>query len=177
MILTVNHRNHEHIIRAMTQARPAGFWIRTVAALVDFSVLFLVQGSFGYLAGRVIGPDLEDSMALVPLVWLFTLLFAGAYTTVLQGVVGGQTIGKMLVNIRVVNVDGSAVSVGAALLRFVGYFISLAACGIGYVMAGLRRDKRALHDLLAGTRVERVVLLEEGDPEREAVGPVSAVGS
>jgi uncharacterized RDD family membrane protein YckC len=28
--------------------------------------------------------------------------------------------------------------------------------GIGYLMAGLRTDKRALHDLLAGTRVERL---------------------
>src|SRR5207244_9479926 len=28
--------------------------------------------------------------------------------------------------------------------------------GLGYVMAGLRHDKRALHDLIAGTRVERV---------------------
>jgi uncharacterized RDD family membrane protein YckC len=161
----------------MMEARPAGFWIRTVAALVDFSVLFLVQMSFGYIAGRVIGPDVEDSMALVPLVWVFTLLFAGAYTTVLHGLMGGQTIGKMLVNIRVVNVDGSTVSAGAALLRFAGYFASLVGLGIGYMMAGLRRDKRALHDLLAGTRVERMVPLREGDSERDAVGSASAVGS
>ena len=160
----------------MMETRPAGFWIRTVAALVDFSLLFLVQVSLGYIAGKVIGPDVEDSMALVPLVWVFTLLFAGAYTTVLHALVGGQTIGKMLVNIRAVNVDGSTVSVGAALLRFAGYFVSLAMFGIGYAMAGLRRDKRALHDLLAGTRVERMLSLQEGDPERDAVGPASALG-
>jgi uncharacterized RDD family membrane protein YckC len=141
----------------MEETRPAGFWIRAVAALADFSVFFLVQVSFGYIAGRVIGPDVEESMAFVPVVWMFTVLFAGAYTTVLHGWVGGQTIGKMLVGIRVVNVDGSTVAVGAALLRFGGYFGSLVVFGLGYVMAALRRDKRALHDLIAGTRVERVV--------------------
>lgn len=161
----------------MVEVRPAGFWIRMVAALVDFSVLLLVQVSFGYLAGRVSGPDVGDSMAFVPLVWVFTLIFAGAYTTVLHGLVGGQTIGKMAVSIRVVHVDGSSVSVGAALLRFAGYFASLMAFGMGYVMAGLRRDKRALHDLLAGTRVERLASLRAGDPERDVVGTESVIGS
>jgi uncharacterized RDD family membrane protein YckC len=157
----------------MEETRPAGFWIRAVAALVDFSLFFLVQVSFGYIAGRVIGPDVEDSMAFVPLVWMFTALFAGTYTTVLHGLVGGQTIGKMLVGIRVVDVDGSAVSVGAALLRFAGYFASLAGFGLGYVMAGLRRDKRALHDLIAGTRVEHVAQVRASAPARDAVGPAS----
>jgi len=34
--------------------------------------------------------------------------------------------------------------------------VSSATLGLGYVMAALRHDKRALHDLIAGTRVERV---------------------
>lgn len=157
----------------MEETRPAGFWIRAAAALVDFSLFFLVQASFGYIASRAIGPDAADSVALVPLVWMFTVLFAGTYTTVLHGLVGGQTIGKMLVGIRLVEVDGAVVSVGAALLRFAGYFASLAGFGLGYVMAGLRRDKRALHDLIAGTRVEHVARRRASAPARDAVGPAS----
>jgi uncharacterized RDD family membrane protein YckC len=34
--------------------------------------------------------------------------------------------------------------------------LSAVLFGIGYLMAGLRSDKRALHDLIAGTRVERL---------------------
>jgi uncharacterized RDD family membrane protein YckC len=34
--------------------------------------------------------------------------------------------------------------------------LSSVILGVGYLMAGLRRDKRALHDLIAGTRVERL---------------------
>jgi len=35
---------------------------------------------------------------------------------------------------------------------------------LGFVMAGLRRDKRALHDLIAGTRVERLSVSEPAAP-------------
>src|SRR5439155_775002 len=63
----------------------------------------------------------------------------------------------MIVGVRVVvGEDGVPPSFGASLLRYVAYFVSSATLGLGYVMAALRHDKRALHDLIAGTRVERV---------------------
>jgi hypothetical protein len=68
----------------------------------------------------------------------------------------GQTIGKSLVGVRVVGTDGRLLTVGAALLRYVGYYLSFFTFMLGFIMAGLRRDKRALHDLLAGSRVERL---------------------
>jgi uncharacterized RDD family membrane protein YckC len=142
-----------------------------VAALADFGVFFLVQISFGYVAAKTVGPDVGDLPAFLPLVWAFTVLFAGAYTTVLHAGVGGQTLGKMLVGVSVVDVDGSALSGGAALLRFVGYFASLGTVGLGFVMAGLRRDKRALHDLLAGSRVVRAVRAARTAPASESLVP------
>ena len=56
---------------------------------------------------------------------------------------------------RVVGADGEPPALGASVLRFIGYFVSLLPFGFGFVMAGLRADRRALHDLLAGTRVDR----------------------
>jgi len=138
----------------MAEGRPAGFWIRALAALVDFVVFFLVQISFGFIGGRVWGPEVQSSPGFLPTVWLFTFVFAGAYTTLLLAL-GGQTIGKMLVGVRVV-VGDAPPSIGAALLRYIGYFASVGTLSLGYVMAGLRQDKRALHDLIAGTRVEHL---------------------
>ena len=42
------------------------------------------------------------------------------------------------------------------MLRWVGYVLSLLPLFAGYVLAGVRSDKRALHDLVARTRVVRL---------------------
>jgi len=138
----------------MHAARPAGFWIRVVALVIDLALFSLVQSSLWLVATRVWGAGVDDSSIVELTVAVFTVAFAGLYVAVLHASTG-QTIGKLLVGARVVLVDGERVPIGAALLRFFGYFVSFAPLGFGYLMAGLRHDKRALHDLIAGTRVER----------------------
>lgn len=138
----------------MNGARPAGFWVRAGALLIDLAVLALVKFSLGVVARRASGTSVEDSPILQVAVFVFTLAFAGLYVTLLHAATG-QTIGKSLFRMRVVLVDGEPVPVGASLLRFLAYFLSCATFGFGYLIAGLRSDKRALHDLIAGTRVER----------------------
>jgi uncharacterized RDD family membrane protein YckC len=138
----------------MHDVRPAGFWIRAAALVIDVVVLAVVDLSLGLVARRIWGASVEESAALQAMILLYTLLFAALYVTLLHAGTG-QTIGKMVVRAHVVLVDGEPPPVGASLLRFFGYFASCATLGFGYLMAGLRRDKRALHDLIAGTRVER----------------------
>lgn len=158
----------------MVEARPAGFWIRALALAIDFVIFGIVQASLGFLGARVWGPEVEDSALFLPAVWLFTLVFAGAYTTVLHAV-AGQTVGKLVTGVRVVvGDDGEPPALGAALLRHCAYFVSLATLGLGYVMAGLRHDKRALHDLIAGTRVERVARRAPAPEARDAEPPPAA---
>jgi len=165
----------------MTEGRPAGFWIRALAALVDFLAFFLVQASFGFIGAKVWGPEVQNAPGFLPTVWVFTFVFAAAYTTLLLAL-GGQTIGKMLVGVRVV-VGDEPPSIGTALLRYLGYFASLGTFTLGYMMAGLRQDKRALHDLIAGTRVEHVSRARDETPAAPpppvttADAPSSAAGS
>lgn len=135
--------------------RPAGFWIRAVAALVDLLVVALVRSALRALAARSWGPGVAGDAGLDVTVGTFVLLFTCLYTTVLHAH-GGQTLGKLVTGIRVMGVEGEPLLPGAALLRYLGYFASLGTLGMGFVMAGLRRDRRALHDLLAGSRVERL---------------------
>jgi uncharacterized RDD family membrane protein YckC len=66
----------------------------------------------------------------------------------------GQTLGKMAFQIRVVRMDGGPLSFGQSVGRYFATFLSTITLFIGFIMAGVRSDKRALHDLLAGTRVE-----------------------
>jgi len=67
----------------------------------------------------------------------------------------GQTPGKKMAHIKVV--DASTFENAPyykLVLRFFGYFLSLITI-IGFFTGLLRRDKRALHDLLSGTAVIR----------------------
>jgi uncharacterized RDD family membrane protein YckC len=144
----------DDIIR-VGEARPAGFWIRAVALVIDLVIAGFVKLSLDFIAGRRYGSDVEQAWSFQTTIVLFTLLFTAAYTTLLHSWLG-QTIGKSVVGVRVVAVDGRALEGGAAFLRYLGYYGSMATFGFGYVMAALRRDKRALHDLIAGSRVERV---------------------
>jgi uncharacterized RDD family membrane protein YckC len=154
--------------------RPAGFWIRAVALAIDLVVFVLVQFSFELMATAMLGPAGDGGGSQSPAVFLFTLLFTAAYTTVLHAVTG-QTIGKSLVGVRVVGADGAPLPLGAAFLRYLAYFISLIPLGFGYLVAALRRDKRALHDLIAGSRVERMPARRR--PVRRPVPAQAPVGT
>lgn len=83
--------------------------------------------------------------------WLFPCVYS-----VLFHWLFGQTMGKILLRIRVVAVDGGPLTLGVAVRRLLAWVLSLAALGLGHLLAASRVDKRALHDLLAGTRVERL---------------------
>jgi uncharacterized RDD family membrane protein YckC len=133
--------------------RPAGFWIRAVALAIDVVVCGLVQISFRVLA-RVLAGSTGEGASAQSTAFLFTAIFAAAYWTTLH-MVAGQTLGKNLVGIRVVGTDGALLTFGPSFLRYLASGLSLATFGFGYLMAALRRDKRALHDLIAGSRVER----------------------
>ena len=136
--------------------RPGSFWIRAVGFGVDVLVIMLAQSLLGVLAARRWGVDVDRSSTLQGAVVSFTLLFAVLYPTVLHTLTG-QTVGKLLVGVRVVATDGGLLPPGAAFLRAVVAWLALPfLLGLGHVIAGLRKDKRALHDLLAGSRVDRV---------------------
>ena len=64
----------------------------------------------------------------------------------------GATVGKMAVGIKITMLDGAPIGYSRALLRWLAARLS-DFFFIGYILIGLRRDKRGLHDLLAGTKV------------------------
>lgn len=135
--------------------RPAGFWIRAVASLIDWLFLAAVMGLVRALVAYWV--ELSDGSPAVAsaVTTAFSLYFWAAYYVVLHGATG-QTLGKMAVGVRVVSLDGGEISYGIAFVRWVGYLLSTLTLLLGYLMAGIRADKRTLHDLVAGTRVVRI---------------------
>jgi uncharacterized RDD family membrane protein YckC len=135
-----------------------GFWPRVGAFLIDTLVL---QGIFYTMWGP--GPETVPRLpnGLPDFVTMLAQLgpqLAGqeiikmGYTVLLTGQFGA-TLGKLAIGARIVNLDDSRISFGKALLRYIATFASQLTLGIGYLLVAVRPDKRALHDLLAKTKV------------------------
>jgi uncharacterized RDD family membrane protein YckC len=67
--------------------------------------------------------------------------------------VGGQTIGKMAAQIRVVTDADEAVDGACAFRRTMAAAASALVFGLGFVPALVGGERRALHDRVAHTRV------------------------
>ena len=78
--------------------------------------------------------------------------------TYFVGFVGGcgQTPAQMLVGIGVVRRDGTPPGYSRALTRWLGAGLAWASLGLGFAIAMLDAEHRALPEWLSGTRVIRV---------------------
>jgi uncharacterized RDD family membrane protein YckC len=65
----------------------------------------------------------------------------------------GATLGKMAIGVKILRVDGVRLGYSTAFLRWLATRLSDMAFCIGYFFIAVREDKRAMHDLIAGTKV------------------------
>jgi len=143
------------VVRMSAATRPAGFWIRFVAVVIDGAVLLVAQGILFGAGWMLWGGGMHVGMLVTGATRLFSSIIGAGYSIVFHWL-WGQTLGKMALQIRVVSMDGGPLSFGQSVGRYFATFLSALILGIGFIMAGVRPDKRALHDLLAGTRVEYI---------------------
>jgi uncharacterized RDD family membrane protein YckC len=134
----------------------AGFGLRAAALLVDMVLVWflgLLLGTFVGVAGLLLtmyspgGPPPMNRLII-----LSGLVFSVAYFVV-SWARGGQTLGKMAVDIKVVGADGQPPSWGKAVLRYVGYIVNGIVLSIGFLWALFDRRRQGWHDKLAGTFV------------------------
>jgi uncharacterized RDD family membrane protein YckC len=144
-------------VEVETPLAPAGAWRRAAAVLVDgLAVWGLLE------LGGLLGAAIEArELAARAFAWTYAGVVPAAYVVLTHGT-GGQTLGKRLIGVRVVTAAGHAVGYPRALARYLAWWLSALLLGTGFLVAVGRRDRRALHDLVAGTRVVR------GGPRRAA---------
>lgn len=98
------------------------------------------------------------AVELVPtqslLIGVASLIVLGcAYFSLMEASSYQGTIGKFLVGLRVEDERGGRLEIHQALARFFAGALSWATLNIGHMMAMWRPDGRALHDMVAKTRV------------------------
>jgi uncharacterized RDD family membrane protein YckC len=135
------------------QNLPAGFWLRAGAFALDACVVFIAISIIQWPLTRLHDHAGRELHHLIGQVNLFLFwFFPGIYFTLLESGTWQATVGKKLVGIRVANGEGNRITFFAATLRYFSKALSLVSL-IGFLLAGITRQKRALHDLLANTFV------------------------
>ncbi|MFA6433090.1 MAG: RDD family protein [Elusimicrobiales bacterium] len=132
---------------------PAGFNERFLAYAIDAAPFVL--GAYLTFSNMVKNGTVRYSFAAEnrwKLGWIAAYLI---YETLFSS--GGRaTLGKALMGIRVRASDGSELPAARAFIRAVSYFLSAAPLNLGYFLALVTPEKRALHDYLGGSRVVSV---------------------
>ncbi|MEO6588379.1 MAG: RDD family protein [Pyrinomonadaceae bacterium] len=147
-------RTETVIVDFDAQRLKAPFLLRCGAFLIDYILLVSVP-VIGLLIARYSG---EDGAKLLnseinSTGWLIALLL-GLTNLVIFPMFSGQSLGKMLTGLRVVNMQGDFPSFGKLLLRnSIGYLLTMLTGGLGFLFSVFNNKGRALHDLLAGTIV------------------------
>lgn len=82
-----------------------------------------------------------------------TFGWGALYMTVLPGLWQGRTIGKRLMSIRVVNLNGSRISYWGSFVRYGGYYAGLATGLLGFLQIYWDENRQAIQDRIGFTAV------------------------
>jgi len=157
------YRQEKRVLRV----RAAGFSRRLAASFIDLVLVLLVSTAVTVVAALALGVHLPSTkefgadfvMAglldrnpmVVGALGLF-LGISGLYQIYLGGMLG-QTVGKRLLRLRMITSRGQVPGPIIATLRFLTMALSLAPAGLGWLWCIFDRERRSLHDHLAGTYV------------------------
>jgi len=157
----------------MNKVKYAGFWIRFLASFLDTFLLALPVAIVIYFLSDGTWFDFSQyqqniqyalngnatkaltSQPQVSLKWELLFEIAVLLVTILFWKKSkGATPGKKFVNIKIVDAKTHCdIDTKQAITRSLGYIASILVLMIGFLMVAFRKDKRGLHDMLAGTIV------------------------
>lgn len=146
----------------------AGFFVRLIAYLVDWIIvgaaLLVIR-----IPLWIVRMQSPNNFFVSPILFQFSLCdivmyLAGAAYFILLTYYTGSTVGKKLLNLKVVTADGSRLTFGNVLYReTIGRYLS-SLLFIGYIMVGASSEKRGLHDYLCDTKVSYTCRMEPQPP-------------
>jgi len=143
--------------------RRGGFWLRSMAFVIDHLILLFTLAIFtvvGFLAAEIGSGGAREfffyqqARIVLPILLPLAIVLVIAYFAFFHGA-WGQTIGKMILGLRVVKTDGQPLSFSRALARTIVYALSAIPFFLGFFWVGFTSSKRSWHDLIAGTMVIR----------------------
>lgn len=120
----------------------AGFWIRTLAAIIDSIIMLIITLPLLYL---FYGDDFVTSESVVKggADLIISYLLPVVFSVALWMKFGG-TPGKRMLGLKVIDEQtGQHLTLGKSLLRYVAYFFSTIALLIGFFWVAFDKKRRA----------------------------------
>ena len=117
--------------------------IAIVISILQFILAKIHLGFVGMLLGLV---QLAISVGYYIYLWGVENPYTGK----------GQTIGKKMRGIKIIKADGSDLTVGDAVIRYIGYIISSMVFGLGFIWILIDANNQGWHDKIAKTYVIKV---------------------
>ncbi len=140
----------------------AGIGERMLAFLLDilimFSFIFVVAGFLS-----IPGIDTPDF-----LIWIMVII-AFLYRLFAEMFFNGQTVGKSVMKIRVVKIDGTPPSVANYFLRWLLEPIDFFIVGLAVLLIILNKKGQRLGDMLAGTTVVKIKRITTANLRNKAI--------
>ncbi len=138
-----------------------GFWLRFVAALLDYCVFYaaivffilaVVAAATGIKSFHGIFVKILSSNPLLLFICLF-IIPAGIFSVILWAVYSA-TPGKMIVGVKIVDAaTGLKPTAIKLIIRYLAYIISAFSLGLGFIWIAFDSRKQGWHDKLANTVV------------------------
>lgn len=147
----------------------AGFWRRTAAGLIDFAILLATAGPIAWGLHRLVDPlpiaegarglDLALSLITADFGLLLSrigpfLVLAALYFMVTVFWTG-RTLGQRLLAMRVIDRHGQSPSLLITAVRTLAQLAGTLAAALGPLWIAIDSERRAMHDVVAGTYVVR----------------------
>ena len=133
----------------------AGIVTRFVAFVIDVFVIGVLFSIGGQVLEYILTTLLREEVRLAES-GMWSKVALGVWAFVYFAVplaASGRTLGMGVIGIRVVRADGRDLSGRRAVGRVLALPLSFLLFGVGLALILLRGDRRALHDLIAGSAV------------------------
>jgi uncharacterized RDD family membrane protein YckC len=128
---------------------------RFVAYVVDLGVsigvFMLALAAISFAASIITGDSISWNRNDLPVAILF-VVWEFVYFAYSWGA-SGKTLGMALLGVKVVAADGTQAGPRRAVIRTLAFPLSFLLLGLGFTGILFQRDRRALHDMIAGTAV------------------------
>lgn len=142
----------------------AGFWARLVAMAIDAGILwalnYVLYGVWNIATNLPWGgsgvEQFGETVSNTVSQWgwrVVTIFFAQVAYFICFWAWRGQTPGKMVMRLKITRLDGSPIGWGTAIIRYLGYIISVFIIFAGFFWIGFDARRQGVHDKIAETYV------------------------